>query len=118
MKGGVYALEWTSEHIAVWFFPRCGLPDDLRLGIPNPQAWGQPMALFRGSPGCQVDSFFFDHNIVIDTTFCGEWAGNYQTWNSNTKCSSKAPTCQEYVAKNPKDFEDAFWEISSVKVYQ
>jgi hypothetical protein len=56
-----------------------------------------------------------NHNIVFDTTFCGDWAGS--VWSSNPTCSQKAASCQDYVAGNPGDFADAYWLINSVKVY-
>jgi len=57
-----------------------------------------------------------NHNIVFDTTFCGDWAGS--VWSSDATCSALASTCQDYVANNPGDFVDAYWLINSLKVYQ
>lgn len=39
-------------------------------------------------------------------------------WDSSPTCKAKAGTCEEYVAKNPKDFVDAFWLIHDIKVYE
>lgn len=57
---------------------------------------------------------FTDQQIVFDTTFCGDWAGN--TWSSSS-CSAKADTCDAYVQNNPQAFEDAYWSINALKVY-
>ncbi|ETI26375.1 hypothetical protein G647_03152 [Cladophialophora carrionii CBS 160.54] len=116
-QGGVYATEWTSQAINIWFFPRGAIPSDLSSAsaTPDPSGWGQPMASFDNS-GCDIDEFFNDHQIVFDTTFCGDWAGN--VWTSDPVCSSKAPTCEAFVQNNPSAFQDAFWTVNSLKVFQ
>ncbi|KAI9730483.1 MAG: hypothetical protein M1818_008178 [Claussenomyces sp. TS43310] len=111
--GGVYAMDWTSDSIAVYFFPRTSIPADITAGTPAPQNWGAPVAKFAGS-SCDIDAHFMNHNIVFDTTFCGDWAGN--AWASST-CASLANTCDEYVGANPAAFVEAYWLINSVKVY-
>lgn len=114
--GGVYAMEWTSSAISIYFFPRNSIPSDISSGRPNPSGWGAPQAKFSGN-GCNIDQHFMNHNIIFDTTFCGDWAGN--TWSSSQgSCASKAATCQAYVANNPADFANAYWLINSVKVYK
>ncbi|KAI0863173.1 glycoside hydrolase family 16 protein [Xylaria cubensis] len=113
--GGVYALQWTSDAIKVFFFPRTGtIPADIAAGNPDPSNWGTPTASFSGG-SCDIDANFMNHNIVFDTTFCGVWAG--QVWGADPVCSAKAPTCQEYVANNPADFQDSYWLINYVKVF-
>jgi hypothetical protein len=112
--GGVYAMDWTSSAISIYFFPRGSIPGDISSGNPNPSSWGAPQAMFSGS-GCNIDAHFMNHNIIIDTTFCGDWAGN--VWSSGS-CAAKADTCQDYVANNPGDFVEAYWLINSVKVYK
>jgi hypothetical protein len=118
-QGGVYATEWTSQAINIWFFPRGAIPADLSSSSenPDPTGWGQPMASFSDS-GCNIDEFFNDHQIVFDTTFCGDWAGNAAVWASDPVCGSKAPTCQAFVQNNPSAFQDAYWTVNSLKVYQ
>lgn len=37
--GGIYATEWTSNGISIWFFPRNGIPADLVSGTPSPTGW-------------------------------------------------------------------------------
>lgn len=60
--GGVYAMEWTSSAISIWFFPSGSIPSDITSGSPNPAGWSTPAAYFNG--GCDIDSFFNDHQIV------------------------------------------------------
>jgi len=115
--GGVYAMEWTSSAIEIYFWPRSTIPADITSGNPDPTTWGTPSASFSGSgtPGCTIDQHFMNHNIIFDTTFCGAWAGT--VW-PQSQCAALAPTCAEYVAENPKAFAQAYWLINSVKVYQ
>ena len=74
-NGGVYALEWTSEAIDIWFFSRSSNLDNVLSDNPDPAQWGSPLASFEGGSGCTIDDHFNDHNIIFDTTFCGDWAG-------------------------------------------
>jgi hypothetical protein len=111
--GGVYATEWTSDAINVYFFPNSSVPSDITSGSPDPSSWGTPSASFAGN--CDIDSHFSELQIVFDITFCGDWAGD--SWSSST-CSSYASTCNDYVANNPSAFEQSYWEINSLKVYQ
>ena len=113
INGGVFATEWTSQAITVYFFPRSSIPSDITGGHPDPTSWGKPLAQFQGS--CDMDSSMKNQKIVFDTTFCGDWAGN--VWSSSS-CASKAPTCQAFVENNPSAFADAYWTVNSLKVYQ
>ncbi|PHH70683.1 hypothetical protein CDD80_5796 [Ophiocordyceps camponoti-rufipedis] len=115
VQGGVYATEWTSDHIAVWFFPRSAIPQDLSGGQPNPSSWEPPLARFAG---CDFDSHFSNNQLVFDTTFCGDWAGSPSVWAADKTCSSLAATCNDYVGAHPEAFRDSYWEVKSVKVYQ
>jgi hypothetical protein len=112
--GGVYATEWTSDAISIWFFARNSIPADLSGDDPDPSGWGKPTAKFEG--GCDIDQHFENHNLIFDVTFCGDWAGN--VWGQDSVCSAKASSCQAFVENNPGEFEDAFWQINSLKVYQ
>lgn len=112
--GGVYATEWTSDAISIWFFPRGAIPGDLSGDNPDPSGWGKPSAKFQG--GCDIDQHFQKHNLIFDMTFCGDWAGN--VWGQDSVCSSKASSCQAFVQNNPDAFADAFWQVNSLRVYQ
>ncbi|KAI8954739.1 glycoside hydrolase family 16 protein [Xylaria longipes] len=114
MGGGVYALQWTSDAIKVFFFPRSSIPSDIDAGNPDPSGWGTPTASFSGG-SCNIDANFMNHNIVFDTTFCGQWAG--KVWGDDPVCSAKASTCEEYVGNNPADFQESYWLINYVKVF-
>lgn len=113
--GGVYAMEWTSSAIKIWFFGRGSIPADATGSNPDPTSWGNPTATFEGGAGCTIDNHFQRNNIIFDTTFCGDWAG--ALWGQEATCSSKAASCQDYVRENPAAFESAYWSINSLKVY-
>jgi hypothetical protein len=68
--GGVFAVEWTSEQIQMWFFPRGKFPDDIVNSQPSPNPnWGPPRSVFAGD--FNMDQHFKEQQIVFDTTFCG-----------------------------------------------
>jgi len=60
--GGVYATEWTSNDINVWFFSRRNIPSDIASGNPDPMSWGPPVAQFQGN--CNIDAHFKNQQIV------------------------------------------------------
>lgn len=116
--GGVYAVDWTSQSINVWFFPRDAIPYSILSNNPNPAAdFGTPTAVFAGS--CDIDSMFYDMAIVFDTTFCGQWAGNvYQSMGCPMYSGQASwPSCVTFVAENPGAFDQAYWYINYIKVY-
>lgn len=112
--GGVYATQWESSGIYVWFWPYDQVPADVTAGAPVTGNWGLPVVAFNGGDGCTIDDFFSDQQIVFDTTFCGQWAG--AVWGDS--CSALADTCVDYVANNPSAFQQSYWTVNSVKVYQ
>ena len=64
--GGVYATEWTSSSIKIWYFQKGQVPADITNGNPNPSGWGQPAANFGG---CNFDQYFQNMNIVSSYRF-------------------------------------------------
>ncbi|KAL2064217.1 hypothetical protein VTL71DRAFT_4711 [Oculimacula yallundae] len=118
--GGVYALHWTSRFIKVYFFSRNSIPADIVAGKPNPVKWPLPNANFDNRYGkCDVDKSFQEMTVFFDSTFCGAAAGG-RAWTEWTDCSVKTGvnTCEEYVANNPHAYDDAYWLINYVRIYQ
>ncbi|RDW92231.1 hypothetical protein BP5796_01625 [Coleophoma crateriformis] len=115
--GGVYAMEWTSSVINVWNFHPSNVPSDITSGKPDPSTWGLPSFSSKGGSG-DIDTHFIDHNMIFDTTFCGDFAGNSYFWSQTSCYSTSYPTCNSYVAANPTKYQDAYWLVNSVKVYQ
>lgn len=116
--GGVYAMEWTSAAIKMWHFPATNIPSDITSGSPLPAGWGQPVfTTLHGD--CNIDHFFKDHRIILNTDFCGNWAGLPSVWKqSGCYDMNDYPTCQSYVAANPGLYSTAYWSVNSIKVYQ
>jgi hypothetical protein len=116
--GGVYAMEWTSQAIKVWFFPRNAIPSSIKSGAPNVSQFGTPAGNFHGS--CNIDKHFKSHSFTFGINFCGDWAGNeYQTSGCPMyRGLDKIYSCVQYVGQNPSAFKDAYWLINSLKVYK
>lgn len=116
--GGVYAMDWTSDAIRIWHFPRGSIPQDIVDKAPDPSGWGTPQALFGGGTGlysCDVETSFANMNIIINLDLCGSYAGNL--WGVNNQCDDFATTCEEWVGNNPSQLTNVFWEINYVDVY-
>lgn len=113
-QGGVYATEWTDSIINIYFFPRGSVPSDISSS-PDPSSWGTPTASFGNPTSCAVENFFKNQQIVFDMTFCGDWAG--AVWGTDSTCSAKASTCQDYVQNNPSAFQDSYWSVNSLQVF-
>jgi hypothetical protein len=112
MGGGVYAMEWTGDYIRTFFFPRNGIPDDIRNGQPNPNSWGKPFSYFQLGGNCP-NNHFRDQSVIINLTFCGDWAGN----TFGQQCPNRG-NCNDYVKYNPTAFGNAYWIINYISVYQ
>ena len=112
------AMEWLSTSIKVWYFSRTEIPSDIAAGNPDPSTWGA--AVLNVGSNCDIDAHFRNMRIVIDTTFCGDWAGNQAVWEQ-TNCFIANPvtsnTCVNYVRNNPQAYRDAYWDFKSIKVY-
>jgi hypothetical protein len=63
IRGGVYATEWTSAAISIYFFPRNAIPADITTGNPDPSGWGEAQAIFSGD--CDIDSHVVDQKLCI-----------------------------------------------------
>lgn len=121
--GGVYAMQWDSSGIAVFFFPRNAIPSDITAGAPQPSNWGLAMARWPAS-SCNPFTFFYDHVAIFDTTLCGDWASG--VWNSSgipgqeQSCATRTgySTCEAFVLASGSSFSEAYWEVQSLKVYQ
>lgn len=121
--GGVYSMKWDDSGIAVYFFPRNSIPSDITAGAPQPSNWGQPTAFWPAAQ-CNPFQFFNSHSLIFDTTLCGDWAGG--AWGlsgvpgQDQSCAQLTgiSTCEEFIRNNGASFNDAYWEVKSVKVYQ
>lgn len=93
--------------------------------------WGNPSAFFPNTANatasttalatgdgsvCQMSNYFDDHEIIINLTFCGYWAG--ETFGVSG-CSARYGnvSCEDFVRQNPTAFNDARWEIEYLRIY-
>jgi len=111
--GGIYVTEFGHGWpIKVWFFSRDKIPKDILIGQPVPSTWGKPDAFFQIGSNCPA-SHFQTLQVIINLTFCGDWAGS----TFGQQCPGYA-SCTNYVQYNPSAFTDAYWIFNSIKVYQ
>lgn len=112
-QGGVYAMEWTNSRIQIFFFPRGSIPANVYASNPDPSSWGKPVGYWTLGSNCPP-SHFNAHQIIFDTTFCGDWAG--ATFSS--ACPQYASqSCDSFVQTNPSYFQDAYWLVNGLKIY-
>ncbi len=108
--GGVFAHLWNKDGIKIWHFERSSIPQDILSGNPDPSTWSIPVA-FWANIDCDMSSHFIDHSLVIDTTLCGDWAGNANVYG-NSGCPG---TCADAVSK-ASNFESAFFPLQCNKL--
>ncbi|PVI07739.1 glycoside hydrolase family 16 protein, partial [Periconia macrospinosa] len=125
--GGVYAMEWTSSSITVWFFPRNSstiatvsppsnsTSSSSQVNTLDTKTFGKPLARFAG-PGCDYGKKFDSMKIIFNTALCGDWAG--KEWDRSCKAKTGVATCEEYVRENPQAFSDAYWEVAGLKWFE
>lgn len=109
-NGGVFAMKWDENGIAVWSFYRAAIPLDITQGEPNPSNWGEPVAELS-TQSCNITNYFVNHSITFDITFCGDWAGN-------SYATSGCPGTCESILMDPANFINASWIINSLSVYE
>jgi hypothetical protein len=112
-NGGVYACQWVNSAISIWYFPRNSIPQDIIDNQANPANWGLPFANFPLGGNCDA-SHFSKLSMVIDLTFCGDWAGSAFA----SQCGQYGSDCDAYVQDNPTAFCDAYWLFNKIQIYQ
>lgn len=114
-KGGIYAMQRTKKAIKVWFWPRGTGPKNVRDGatLIAPKDWGKPVAHFPLGKDCPA-SKFSKMNIIINLTFCGDWAGSvFKGKDGKTGLAA----CNGYVNDAPGEFKKAYWDIKALRIY-
>ncbi|THH04266.1 hypothetical protein EW145_g5650 [Phellinidium pouzarii] len=108
--GGVYALNWNDSGLFFYFFERGSIPADLPSGSPNPNSWGLPTAAYPTS-SC-ASTFFTPQTLILETTICGNFAGTPSVFQQT--CSGN---CVDLV-QTPSNYDEAYFEISYMKVFE
>ncbi|KZV99653.1 hypothetical protein EXIGLDRAFT_724659 [Exidia glandulosa HHB12029] len=125
--GGVWAVQYDIEGIFIWFWTRARVPQELYQPAAESldiNAWGQPVAAFP-STTCSMTSFWAPQKIVIDTTFCGNWAGVpdlYAETCAGMPSTTGAPATgvcyvDNVIGPGSPRFDDAYWEIANIRAY-
>jgi Glycosyl hydrolases family 16 len=142
--GAVFVLEWDPRFaIRSWVFVNGvdELPDNLAAVLgngnddrnhnnknnvaPEPDTWGVPYAYFAigDGSGCSADHFV-DMRLVINTAFCGTVAGNrfftdcHVAPKPGSRNNDPIAACNAYMATDPPEMEEAYWEFNAIRVYQ
>ncbi|KAF9265278.1 glycoside hydrolase family 16 protein, partial [Marasmius fiardii PR-910] len=114
--GGVFVTEFAEEGISVWFFPRDLVPSSLSSNTTSLDisTIGKPTANWPSGPGgCDVQSFFQPQNLIFDITLCGDFAGAPNVFSQT--CTG---TCyNDYVIGDPSTYNNAYFDVASVRVY-
>ncbi|QRW05735.1 glycoside hydrolase family 16 protein [Ceratobasidium sp. AG-Ba] len=117
MGGGWFVTERTDNHVSIWFWGRNdeNVPPAVRSGahIICTKEFGKPIAYWESSNTCNLAKVLGPHNILINLTLCGDWAGQPDVY----RASGCPGTCIDNVNNNPGCFKDAYWEINSLRVY-
>ncbi|KAF8125507.1 2 beta-glucan [Boletus edulis] len=131
--GGWYAIERSSTYISIWFWERgsSSIPSQVKYprGTVDTSTWGTPAAFFPNT-NCDFSSHFGPMNIIINLTFCGDWAGAvYSSDGCPSTCvgelheidlcfEPKLIGRSDYVNNNPSAFANAYFEFNALNIYQ
>ncbi|KAF7320786.1 GH16 domain-containing protein [Mycena chlorophos] len=107
INGGVTAHLVDDTGIKIWRFQRGSIPADITAKNPQPDTWGLPAAFFSTTT-CDVKSHFVDHNLVFDTTICGDLAG---------ALFPGGPSACSAAVQDPSNYQFATWRVSYIDVY-
>ncbi|KAI0633036.1 concanavalin A-like lectin/glucanase domain-containing protein [Trametes polyzona] len=121
--GGVWATQFDETGVFIWFWPRKDVPDSVTNAKDtiDPSGWGTPAAAWPSS-SCDINKFFTPQQLVLDITLCGDWAGEphlYQETCGGTLGNSTVDVCyiDNVINTNGTNYHDAYFEISSIKVF-
>ncbi|RDX50093.1 hypothetical protein OH76DRAFT_1349667 [Lentinus brumalis] len=117
--GGVWATQFDTTGINIWFWSRKDVPSSLSSATDSvdPSSWGTPSAQYSTST-CDVSKFFTPQQLVIDIALCGDWAGQANVYQQTCNGDGSATACYiDNVINNGTNYADAFFEISYLKAY-
>ncbi|KAJ7669298.1 glycoside hydrolase family 16 protein [Mycena polygramma] len=121
--GGVFALEFDTDGIKMWFFQAGSVPSDISSLAPNPSTWGSPRMSVPTS-SCSPTTHFTDLMMVIDTNLGGSFtegvwdvagAGGQST---TCKSSTGVSTAADFVQNHGSEFGSAAqWKMNGFYIY-
>jgi hypothetical protein len=144
--GGVYAMALEGTSIRTWIFQASQIPQNFRDNNPNVSYWGTPVSNFEtANGGCDIQKLFTAQTMVSLPTFnfslislsrlwllntnlqftqvfkidiCGEWPEGI--WNlepGNCQEATGFSSCRDFAANQPEAFEESFFAINSIKIF-
>ncbi|KAF7323747.1 hypothetical protein MKEN_00595700 [Mycena kentingensis (nom. inval.)] len=121
--GGVFAMQFDTSAIQMWFFQAGSVPSDISSFAPEPSSWGTPKFKVGGS-SCSTKDNFKDLMLIIDTNLAGSftegvWAVD-GAGGQSTSCKSKTgfDSAAAYVQQNGDKFgDDALWKMNGFYIY-
>ena len=120
--GGVYAMLLTpGNEITVWFWSR----GDADINIHTTEDFCNPERLitkdgntkkFTACPG-----HFKNLRLVLNTTLCGDWAGEQYGEDDGASSDARKKACEDYVRETTtvaKMKDTVSWVINSLRIFQ
>ena len=88
--GGVWATQWTSERIKIWYWPYGRVPADVTNGnpVPGSSAWGTP----RASVSHRLFSFNVDRLLIDVRSMLHHRTSTLMPTSATTTSSSTPPS--------------------------
>ncbi|KAI0073216.1 hypothetical protein K474DRAFT_237228 [Panus rudis PR-1116 ss-1] len=118
--GGVWATQFDTSGIFIWFWSRSNIPSDISSGgnSVDPSTWGTPSASYPAS-SCDINQFFGAQQLVIDITLCGDWAGVPSIYQPQCGGDGSAQGCyvNSVINDGSQKFAQAYFEINYVKAF-
>ena len=91
--GGQFICEWlVDKSVKVWFINRVDVMEETNISIEGGKYNGKLPNLSYDISGCKTaegTSMFKNMHMIINTTFCGEWASRDRGEGNNNKCVDK-----------------------------
>ncbi|PPR00752.1 hypothetical protein CVT24_000777 [Panaeolus cyanescens] len=112
--GGIFVTELAASGVSIWFFSRKDIPSVLSSGNSfDTSQLGLPTANYPNT-GCDPAKFFQPQHLILDITLCGDFA---RPTISDT-CPSTPDQCYpQYVLGPPTNYDTAYFEIASIRVF-
>ncbi|KIJ63767.1 glycoside hydrolase family 16 protein [Hydnomerulius pinastri MD-312] len=120
--GGVFATQFDSTGIYMWFWSRPDIPPSITQATSTSSIdisqWGTPHASYF-STTCNITQFFSPQNLVLDITLCGDWGGVPSIYGPS--CGNSGPTGLCYndcvVGPGSPRYDNAYFDISYIRTY-
>ena len=127
---GYYVCEWElDKYMRFWYFERSKAPSGLQLAARKTGGKDTLDLTILGDPhtehilGSGCNDMFKNMHLIINTTFCGAWAGAVpgpckQHWSKPAECNTYLINQLKSKDKGKDLGEDYKWSVNSVAVFQ